>query len=350
MKKFFLALFILILLAAGAVYVFRHQIIEYSAQSIESIIKQKLPDYVYVDRLHFDYKNNRLEIRGLAIKNPPGYRNEYLATVDIVVCDYRMRGANILDGIEVTKIVATGPVINIERDSAGRLNVNEMAEVMNPGGGRRLINDGGAKESIVSYVKDRTQINSLSDIVKLTERINIVGGKLILLDSFITRPAYRVTYEDMNGVLDLKLSDDYRKVVFVKSRGDGLVEGKPSQQVKWDIALDPTARDLTMQSSFDVSNIDIRLFEPYYDMYSPVIIDRGRCSGTLVFNFDNGAINSSNTLYLNDFVYREKEGSLGAQYWNVGISEVVRYLKSSSGEIVFDFKITGDMKNPKIYP
>jgi hypothetical protein len=108
--------------------------------------------------------------------------------------------------------------------------------------------------------------------------------------------------------------------------------------------------ELTMMGTYKLREVDITQFRPYYDEYSPVEIESGRCSGTLVFNFDNGNIGSTNTLQLTNFRFRVKSGNYGARYWAVAIPEVIKYLESSPGKIIFDFKIKGNMRDPRFYP
>ena len=104
-----------------------------------------------------------------------------------------------------------------------------------------------------------------------------------------------------------------------------------------------------MASSYKVSDVDILQFAPYYNQYSPIIIENGYFSGDLVFNFDNGNIGSTNTVFLKHFKFREKSGGIGAQYWQATLSEVIQYLRTSTGDIIFDFKIKGDMDSPRFY-
>ena len=54
--------------------------------------------------------------------------------------------------------------------------------------------------------------------------------------------------------------------------------------------------------------------------------------------------------YLKNFKFTEKKGGFGSGFWDVTVSDIVKYLQSSRGEIIFDFKIKGDMNNPRFYP
>lgn len=129
------------------------------------------------------------------------------------------------------------------------------------------------------------------------------------------------------------------------------MKGDPTQRIDWVISHDPTAEQLTMSNRYEVRDVDIIQFKPYYDEHSPIIIHRGRFSGTLVFDFDHGNIGSMNTLVLKGLWFEVKEGRRGAASWQAAvIPDVIRYLQSRPGELTFDFKIKGTMKEPRFYP
>ena len=339
MKKIGIILLVFLIIGAAVIWHFRFDIFQYSA---ESIIMNMLPEYVHVKRIIFDLPNGVMRVQGFGIKNPRGYEAKFLASVESITCRYKMRGKNILDGIEVTSIKASEPVINIERLSNGRLNVEDMGQVMEAAAPAK-------KEPKPSAVKKKTKGKDLSDIIKMTDTVNISDGKIVFLDRAVMRRPYQLTFEDVNGDIVLGLSDDYRQVLSVGSKGNGFVNGDHRQKVGWIISLDPQARGLTMENRFDVSDVDVMPFKPYYDQYSPIDVRSGRFSGTLIFNFDNGNIGSTNTVYLDALKFTEKKKGFASGFWDTTLSDIIKYLESSPGRIIFDFKIKGPMDNPRFY-
>jgi hypothetical protein len=105
-----------------------------------------------------------------------------------------------------------------------------------------------------------------------------------------------------------------------------------------------------MSSRFDLSGVDVLPFRPYYDEYSPIDIKKGKLSGTLVFDFDNGNIGSTNTLNIDDFEFKVKENAKAAEVWGPSLSDIVKYLETYPGSVTFDFKIKGTIEKPKFYP
>jgi hypothetical protein len=198
--------------------------------------------------------------------------------------------------------------------------------------------------------KKRSSKRNISDFIKLTDTINITDGKVVFIDNDVRPSPNMLTFEDINGEVVLSLADDYRAVKSMSTKGAGAINGDSSQRVNWKVSLDPNPQRLTMANRYEVSGADITIFKPYYDEYSPIDIKSGSFSGTLVFDFDNGNIGSMNTLRFRDLKFALKKDTSGAGFWEAAVPDIIEYLRSSTGEIVFDFKIKGDMNNPRFYP
>ncbi|MFC1644226.1 DUF748 domain-containing protein [Candidatus Omnitrophota bacterium] len=348
MKKLAFIVLVFIAVVVGVLYVFRFDIFQYSA---ETIIKKNLPAYVKVDSIIFNLEKGTMEVNGLGIKNPKGYHNKFLATIKTITCRYKMKGKNILDGIEVTEIIAQSPVINIERRGDGKLNVNEMGPVMASGNPKEIAEAKPVEKKTSSSAKQSFAGRDISDLIKLTDTINIKDGEVVFLDSFRANRPYKLTFEGLIGNLVIRLNDDYSSVLRMASQGRGFLQGDRSQQISWVVSLDPTAKELTMSNRYQISNIDILLFSRYYAPYSPIAILGGRCSGTLVFDFDHGNIGSTNTLVVRGLRFRqEAEGSAYGFWQSDIIPQVINYLQSNPDEVTFDFKIKGTIENPQFYP
>lgn len=349
MKKLLIILLVFLLIGGGILWHFRFDIFQFSA---DSIIRKLLPSYIHVDEMIFDLKNGVLWVKGFSIQNPKGFQNRYLATIGEITCSYRMQGKNILDGIEITSIEAQDPVVHVERLRDGRINLNEMGKVMAEEKPKEIKEP--VKESLPQEKGKRSLSKiggrKISDIIKLTDTVNFKSGKFSLIDKAVARSPFYLTFEDISGVITISLNSDYTGVTEAGTRGEGFINGDRSQKVSWRISMDPNTPSLTMSNRVEPENVDIMLFKPYYDQYSPIDIRAGRFSGSLVFDFDNGNIGSTNTIRIRGLRFAEKEGGFASGFWDTSVSDVIKYLQTSSGEIVFDFKIKGTMQNPRFFP
>jgi len=334
----------LLLLIVVAIIMYRYQILRYS---IETVIRKNLPPYVTVKKMVFDLKNSKAVFEGFGIKSPEGFSQEYLLQIKDIKCRYRMRSRNILQGIEILEPVFRDGALEIERLADGRVNLSEMQKTM------EKVSSETAKNQPPAATEEKAgkagPIIKLSDIVKLPREFVLKNGKISFLDRQARPGPHLITFENINANFTLVLDEDYSKVTSFASTGNGNLNGNTSEVVKWVVSLDPTTPKLTMSNRFDVSGADIVSFEPYYDKYSPLVFKQGRFSGTLIFDFDNGSIGSTNEVHLSNLVFYVKEGYENAAFWGTTVSELVKYFRSPYGDIVFDFKIKGDMAAPQFY-
>ncbi len=350
MKKFFIFILIIAVAAAAFVFIYRYQIFQYSA---EKVIRNLLPDYIRIDKIAFDLKNSRVVLGDFKIVNPEGFSAKYLLEIESITCRYRMLGKSLLDGFEVLEPIFRRPVLNIERSRSSRVNLLEMEKSLNKGEKKTAPapSEVGGPAPAPESKKAANLVGNkaLADMIKLPETFSLKEGKIVFIDSLPYGRPYLVNFENIDAKVSLKLNPSYSAILAVASTGEGELNGRQEEVVRWNVTLDPTTPRLTMSNRFDVSNLDLLVFEPYYDKYSPFIFKKGRFSGTLVFDFDNGNIGSTNEIHLSNFVFYIKRGYENAAFWETSVQDLAKYFTSPYGEIVFDFKIKGEMSNPKFY-
>ncbi|KJJ83291.1 ATPase [Candidatus Omnitrophus magneticus] len=346
MKKFlFIILLIFVCLACG-VYLYRHEIFQYSA---ESIVRKNLPPYVSIDRIIFDLKHGSMKINGLNIKNPKGFRTSNLAEIELINCGYKAFGGNILNGIEVTDLSASGVLINIERLKDGRLNLNEMEEFL-----RENAPSSGVATSVDTNKQGASIVDSdkkvdVSKFLKLTEIINLTNAKIIFTDNAIRNTVYKLTFDNIKSKFTLRLNKDYTSLVYFASVGSGNVNEDMSQIISWDISFEPEIKELTMSNRLNFDNVNIVLFNPYYEKFFPFYIGKGLVSGEVICDFDRGNIGSMNTIILKNFDIKQKDNDQSAGFWNIPVNDITKYLATAPGEITFDFKVKGTIKEPRFF-
>lgn len=345
-KKILLSIIAVLILIGIAIFIYRYQIIQYSA---ETVIRKYLPDYVKIDRIGFDFEGKKIVLKGLTVISPPDFSYSHILEIQELGFEYRMNGKNFTDGVEVFGGYVKNPVLTIERRSDGRVNIIEMQKSIEAKGAR----DAGAQTSknISGNQAEGRMIGGkkISDILKIPQSIPVKNGKLIFIDMLAAAKPNTVTLENIEADIGLKFDDSYIKVLRLSSSGRGNINGNSDEVMGWNISLDATAPRLTMSNRFEASNVEMVRFQPYYDKYSPFIFKSGRFSGTLIFDFDNGNIGSTNEIRLSDLRFMIKPGYENALFWETTVPDLVKYFSSASGDIIFDFKIKGDMSDPKFY-
>ena len=126
-KKILIIATVIVILAVSAVFIYRYHLISYSA---EKIIRNTLPGYVGVSKIRFDFKGNRAFLEGFKLEAPRGFSDRYIVEIAEISCRYKLKGATILDGLEIFEPVLKDTVLHIERLPDGRVNLSEMGSVI----------------------------------------------------------------------------------------------------------------------------------------------------------------------------------------------------------------------------
>ncbi len=340
-----ITLLVAALASAGYIYLNRQELLN---KSIDKVLTDILPSYIEIDGLSLDINKKTIRIENLRILNPEGFLHPYLAEAPLISCNYKQRdGTSLLKGISIEDIKLAGLRLYIDRGRDGELNIQHMKEVLK---GSVPIKKMGAKAKVLgifSYLLSPVKnINQLLDIGPV---FNISSGVFTFSDDYIDAGGYVTTVEDINAVVVLSLQKNLKGINYLTSEGRGVLNGKPRQYIEWDTKYDPTTEKLTMANKFIIRGIDFIHFMPYYDKFSPFIFKKGRASGELMFNFDNGNIGSMNEIRFSGTEIEPKKDHTFNKFWPTGTDDLYRYFSGSSGEIVFDFKIKGTIDEPEFH-
>ena len=346
LKKIIIILVLIALVAAAAIYFYRHAIIKHYT---EKIIRENLPPYIKIDSVNFDFANNRVSLKNFIILGPPEFSSNFLIKVDDISCKYSILGTGIPTGLEISDVSLSGADIRIERLSDGRVNAAQMDKFISSNKIASLPsvarNDGQKKSSL----RGREAAEAISDLIKLPTSFDISNSKIAFIDKMPYENPYITTVQSINGQISLSFGDNYSKITSLSFTLAGRLNGYEKELIQWIGSLDPAAPKLTMSNRFDVTSLNILTFAPYYDNFSPFIFKRGRFSGTLVFDFNKGSIGSTNEIHLSNLAFSVKQGYENAQMWETNVQDLMSYFTTTSGEIVFDFKLKGDMAKPEFY-
>ncbi len=350
-KNILIALVILAILSGTAVYIYRQAIIQYYG---EKFIRDNLPEYIKIDKIKFDLGNNVFSLSGLKVLNPPEFLAKYLMAIEEVRCVYKIKGAIIPEGLDVTGISFKKPEISVERLPDGRMNLVEMDRFTKSFPAKNIPTKLSEEARKSKPVQDPASQNlnitkKLSDVIKLPPSLGIERGRIFFIDGVPYQKPYEITIDSVNGDVSISFNDNYTEILSVGFTLQGILNRATDEKLKWIASLDPRSPRLTMSNRFEVSNLNILTFEPYYDAHSPIVFKRGSFSGLLIFDFDNGNIGSTNEIRLSDISFFAKEGSENGQFFETSVPDLIRYFTTSSGDVVFDFKIKGNMAHPQFY-
>jgi hypothetical protein len=378
-KKIFIGLALITAASVAIVFIYRHAIIQYSA---ERLIRSNLPSYVRLEKVRFDFSANKIILENFKVLNPPGFSYPSLIEIGSISCRYRMKGVGIPEGLEISDILIKRFNITVERLRDGGINLTEMGsltksapsgEPLIPNPGAPIPKEGnealrpedrsfhssernpapsirGIKAAVLGRRDNASGGKKLSDVIKLPPSFGVKDARIDFMDraDFYDKP-HLITIDNVEGDVSIRFNDYYTQISSLAFTLRGNLNGASNEVIKWVGALNPATPKITMSNRFAVENLDIIAFEPYYDKFSPFIFKRGKFSGTLVFDFNNGDIGSTNEIRLSNILFWVKPGYENAQMWETNVQDLMRYFTTASGDIVFDFKVKGDMAKPEFY-
>jgi len=357
LKKIAIAVVLIVVVVIAGLYIYRHAIIRYYT---EKIIRENLPGYIKIDKIDFDFTDNKVSFKNFRILNAPGFSSQYFLKISDISCKYSIMGKGIPTGLEIRDVLLSGADLRIERSRDSIVNAARMENFIqsfSPPSSLRVPpqqDEAIYKNEIASVprkdsVKSIPDSKDLSGLIKLPVSFNIKNAKLVFLDKVPYDNPYIIAIESVNGQVLMNFKDNYSGITSLSFTLSGCLNGDKEETIQWLASLDPNKPKLTMSNRFEVSGLDLPTFEPYYDSFSPLIFRRGRVSGTLVFDFNDGNIGSKNEIYLSNLAFSVKKGYENAQMWGTTVPEIMRYFTTTSGDIVFDFKLKGDMTKPEFY-
>jgi hypothetical protein len=337
----------MLIVLVGALYVYtnRQKLFD---KSIDKLLEDNLPWYIDLVGIKVDLKDKTILIDGFKIRNPEGFNKQYLLEIPKVRSSYSLIDErNIFKGIALSSIELSEACIFIERDQHGVVNLEKMDSVLHD---TRPKEKPGIKSRLLAFFSYfLSPVKNISQLLQIEPLFNINNGKLFFQDYYIGKKVYVTSIESINGTISLDLKEDFKGIDYLRSRGHGLVNAKPGQVISWVTEYDPTQEKLTASNTFDIQNVDFTHFEPYYDRYSPFTFKKGKASGRLVFNFDNGEIGSDNEVLFSGLDIEQKKDHSFNKFWSTGSDDLYKYFSSEEGDIVFDFKIKGSMDEPRFY-
>lgn len=109
--------------------------------------------------------------------------------------------------------------------------------------------------------------------------------------------------------------------------------------------LNPLADPLALDLKLDFTDIELSPLSPYSGTYVGYLIERGKLNVALAYQVENGQLNASNKLFLDQFTFGDPVESDKATSLPVRLA--VALLKDRNGEIHLDIPVHGDINDPR---
>ena len=169
--------------------------------------------------------------------------------------------------------------------------------------------------------------------------IRLSNGRIGITDNFI-KPNYSANLTGLDGEVSTIASASSKPADL---RLAGRIDGEGVLDIKG--KLNPFAATRYTDIAAEAKDIELTRLTPYAVKYAGYAIDRGKLSMTVQYHIENGKLDATNRLFLDQLTFGDKVESPTATKLPVLLA--VALLKNSRGEIDVNLPISGSLSDPE---
>jgi hypothetical protein len=358
LKKIFIVLFILLAFLLASIYIFRTNIKRYA---IQTILKSFPLPNVALANVKFDETTGKLNLEEIKIKNPKGFKNEYMIEADSVNMDISFTTKPNLR-LNINEIDITNPVFYVERSPDDKWNFLEYPKKQATYSAKAP--SSGEVPSFASYLSSLAKENDSENSLKggsfnfikevfaaesegkpqvlLPKTININNGAIHIMDNFVAiGKTHKVDLFPVTGTLSLYYEPEKQTYTKINFSGSSNMAGAPERMIKGNFEIYPTEKNPSYALGCNAYNVPLSTIKPYLDRYTPFIVTQGSFNMASQVKSVNGSIDGDYTMELMDLVFALNPEKSNVPFLETSVKKLTLYLTNQSGNVVIDFKQKG---------
>jgi len=331
-KKIFIVLLILFAFLLVSIYIFRANIKRYA---IQTILKSFPLPNVALANVRFDETSGKLNLEEIKIKNPKGFKSEYMIEADSINMDIRFTTKPNLR-LDINKIDITNPVFYIERSPDDKWNFQEYP--------KKEMTASLKKENGFDFIKEAFATESeRKSQVMLPRTININNGTVHFLDNFVAfGKTHKIDFFPITGTLSLYYEAEKQNYTKISFSGSSNIAGESERMIKGNFEIYPMEKNPSYTLECNAYNVPLATIKPYLDRYTPFIVMQGSFNMASQVKSVNGAIDGDYTMELMDLVFALNPEKSDIPFLETSVKKLTLYLTNQRGNVVMDFKQKGE--------
>lgn len=310
----------------------------YGKNIIEARLSDVLGRPIKFESVSLDIKNYTVEFKGFRIPARLGFKGKDLFQVDKLTLILDKDKFNKDRKVVFDQITVKSGILHVERNNRGALNI----ATDNIDKSRY---EKGIAYADISIPKPQPML--LYKFTKGVKKLIIKDSIIKFTDSYIYGVPYQLNCDNFN--LDLASGEmpEFMSLTgalsFAIPNRSYNVDGK----VFVDISMAVYEYMSNMEINVNTQHIDVMQFQPYFEEYTPFYFNEGLFSSTTKFEIHSNAMRSLTTMAFHRLKLLLKPGMQNTQFLDENVNKLVPYLTSQSGDIIFDFTISGPVSNPQ---
>jgi hypothetical protein len=302
--------------------------------TIEQMISKALGSQVKFQGMSFNLNKGLVNFTGFTVLNKIEFEENIFKADKFVVSINKERFEKdktlIMEEIFIEKGVLT-----IERNRAGTFNIASIGDEESPW------------HEAVAYAAETASNIRLYDFVSTCKKITITDSTLNFKDYHISRQPFFFFFDNMN--LEFSSSPVRPGNVGANCRLNMRVPMQSGRHgsVSLQLAMSIYPERADMEGNLSTKDINLMLFNAYFDRYTPFSFNNGLFNSTTQFRMHNNIIDSPTTMVFRGLKLYIKPGMEKAQFLQTAVNKLAPYLMSQQGDLYFDFVIKGPVEKPQ---
>ena len=333
-----IAIFIVVTIAGGFLYLKL-----YGKGIVENALSKALGVNVRFEGLSLNLRDYKIDFKGVKIPAKAGFKERTAFGAEKFSITLNREELNKNRKIVFDEIYIERGTLRIERDKRGVFNVSYNNGTTSLPGTYMPGREAVAYAAAVPAPKPIALYNFAKGVKKLIIRDSVVEFK----DYRLFNMPYTTTLGDVDLDITSKEMPDSMSVSGTlnftvpntRYNADGRAFIRGSVAVYEHMA--------NMEINMETQNIDLMQFQPYFEKYTPFYFTEGLFSSTTKFEIHNDSMRSLTTMLFHRLRLGVKPGMQNTAFLQTSVSRLIPYLTTGSGEIVFDFTLSGPTNNPQ---
>lgn len=341
-RIFFIIVILLLAAGAGAFLYFQR----YGKGIVENVLSDALGMDVRFKGVSLKLKDYSVNFKGLSMPAKPGFKDDLFTAENFTLTINEERFRENREFI-IERLIIEDAAIHIERNQKGVFNIPARKKTRTsrkPGRPRP-----GGKDQPRRYKPPGT--TPFYDFGWNMKNLIISNCTIEFRDHYLYGVPFTTSFDNVS--LQIKSGREEETAggyIPIEATLDISVptdryRGRGHASLKADIAAYQYMTD--MEWSLQTNNVDLMQFLPYFQEYTPFLFTEGLFSSSASFRMHNNVIKGLMTIVFSRLRLSVKPGMENSEFLHTSISRLLPYLTSGSGEIVFDFTVTGTPEHPQ---
>lgn len=330
LKMFAVAVLVMVIVTGIAVIYLKF----FGNAAIGQMVSKALGSDVKFQNISFDLVKGRVHFTGFSVVNKIEFEeNIFKADKFIVSIDKERFDRD--RTLVMEEILIEKGTITIERNKKGIFNVASINT-----------EDPAWFES-VAYAAAMPSGEGFFNFAKTCRKIRIINSKLRFIDHYISREMFYFYFDNVD--LEFNTTPMPEGNIGASCRLDMTIPmqsgSNGSVMLRANLAIYTERIDL--EGSLSTKNINIVLFSPYFNRYTPFNFNSGTFSSSTDIRIHNNMLDSPTTVIFSGLNLYIKPGMENSLFLETAVNRLAPYLMSRQGDIYFDFVLKGPVQKPQ---